>query len=427
MVSCHRGRRNARKVVTFLVVTRSRRPKGPIGDSASVRALSGEPAGKGGGVCGPFEPGQCTCLAFQKRPDVYYGAVAHGVPAGGTRAAGSQFYVWDGEQWLVNARRAGIPTGSQPVAGALVVWGVPNSAAYGHVAYVERATSATHVLVSECNYDFQGHCRTIWENPQAAPHLQGYVYGGPAGNGPGSGPPGGGSSGPTGGEGEGGEEVASSSTLWGIDASGRSMRYAGNANWTFQGGPAFADIAASASTVAALSTAGQVYTYTGNGTWHLVSGASLGHIAVTETNTLWGIDASGRSMRYAGNANWTFQGGPAFADIAASASTVAALSTAGQVYTYTGNGTWHLVSGASLGHIAVTETNTLWGIDASGRSMRYAGNANWTFQGGPAFADIAASASTVAALSTAGQVYTYTGNGTWHLVSGASLGHIAVQ
>ena len=150
-------------------------------------------AGKGGGVCGPFEPGQCTCLAFQKRPDVYYGAVAHGVPAGGTRAAGPEFYVWDGEQWLINARRAGIPTGSQPIAGALVVWGVPNSAAYGHVAYVERATSSTHVLVSECNYDFQGHCRTRWENPQAASHLQGYVYGGPAGSGseepPGSGPP----------------------------------------------------------------------------------------------------------------------------------------------------------------------------------------------------------------------------------------------
>ena len=152
VVRCHRGKRHARKVVTFLVITRSRRAKGPIGDPTSVGALLGEPAGKGGGVCGPFEPGQCTCLAFQKRSDVYYKAVAHGVPAGGTRAAGRQFYVWDGEQWLVNARRAGIPTGSQPVAGALVVWGVPNSAAYGHVAYVERATSATHVLVSECGF-----------------------------------------------------------------------------------------------------------------------------------------------------------------------------------------------------------------------------------------------------------------------------------
>jgi len=184
VVSCHKGKRHARGTTSVLVVTRSKYRKGKIGDPTSLRAVFGEPAGKGGGVCGPFEPGQCTCLAYRKRPDVYNTAVAHGVPVGGTRAAGPDFYVWDGEQWLVNAQRAGMPTGSQPVAGALVVWGVPNSAAYGHVAYVEAATSPTHVLVAECNYDFEGHCRTIWENPQAAPHLQGYVYGGPAGNGP---------------------------------------------------------------------------------------------------------------------------------------------------------------------------------------------------------------------------------------------------
>ncbi|MBS1885184.1 MAG: CHAP domain-containing protein, partial [Actinobacteria bacterium] len=188
-VYCKLGGRHAHATTTVLVVTASRKRGGPIGDPTSVHPKFGQSAGEGGGVCGPFEPGQCTCLAYQKRPDVYNTAVARGVPAGGTRAAGPGFYVWDGEQWLVNAQRGGIPTGSQPVAGALVVWGIPNSAAYGHVAYVEAATSPTHVLVAECNYDFQGHCRTIWENPQAAPHLQGYVYGGPAGNGPAGGAP----------------------------------------------------------------------------------------------------------------------------------------------------------------------------------------------------------------------------------------------
>ena len=187
-VACRHGHLSGSASTRVLVVTKSKKSKGPIGDPRSLATPHGTPAGKGGGTCGPFEPGQCTCLAYQKRPDVYNTAVAHGVPAGGRRAAGPEFYVWDGEQWLVNAQRAGIPTGSQPVAGALVVWGVPNSAAYGHVAYVEQVSSSTRVLISECNYDWHGSCRTIWENPQAAANLQGYIYGGPASNGPGSGP-----------------------------------------------------------------------------------------------------------------------------------------------------------------------------------------------------------------------------------------------
>ena len=189
-VVCQHGHLRGSGTTSILVVTASKHSKGPIGDPHSLENPHGTVAGQGGGVCGPFEPGQCTCLAYQKRPDVYNTGVAHGIPAGGTRAAGTAFYVWDGEQWLVNAQRAGIPTGSEPVAGALIVWGIPNSAAYGHVAYVEQASSPTHVLVNECNYDFHGHCRTIWENPQAAANLQGYIYGGPAGNGPGSGGPG---------------------------------------------------------------------------------------------------------------------------------------------------------------------------------------------------------------------------------------------
>ena len=118
-VICQRGRHSGHGSTRVLIITHSRRRKGPIGDPSSLHTPYGEPAGKGGGVCGPFEPGQCTCLAYQKRPDVYNTAVAHGVPRGGRRAAGPEFYVWDGEQWLVNAQHAGIPTGSQPVAGAL--------------------------------------------------------------------------------------------------------------------------------------------------------------------------------------------------------------------------------------------------------------------------------------------------------------------
>ena len=188
VVSCVSGHARGSGTTRVLVITRARGSSGAIGEPASIAGVAGEPVGRGGGVCGPFPPGQCTCLAYQKRPDVYNTAVAHGVPAGGERGLGPEYAVWDGGQWLVNAQRAGIPTGSQPVAGALVVWGVPNTASWGHVAYVEAATSPTHVLVNECNWDWKGDCRTIWENPQSASEpLQGYIYGGPAGNGPGAG------------------------------------------------------------------------------------------------------------------------------------------------------------------------------------------------------------------------------------------------
>ena len=76
------------------------------------------------------------------------------------------------------------------------------------------------------------------------------------------------------------KDLSPSGTLWGINTSGQAVRYAGNAKWTNQGGPAFKDIAATGSTVAALSTAGAVYTYTGNNTWHMVSGATLADVAV---------------------------------------------------------------------------------------------------------------------------------------------------
>ncbi len=147
-----------------------------------------------------------------------------------------------------------------------------------------------------------------------------------------------------------------SGTLWAITSSGQAMRYAGNAQWTNQGGPAFQDIAADSdgSTVVAVSTSGGVYTYQGNGAWHLVSGATVTDVA-DQNGTLWAINTSGQAIRYAGNGQWTNQGGPAFQDIAAysDGSNVAAVSTSGGVYTYQGNGAWHLVSGATVTDVAV--------------------------------------------------------------------------
>ncbi|MEV4420001.1 CHAP domain-containing protein [Patulibacter sp. NPDC049589] len=183
-VTCTKGKAKGVATRRVLVVTGNKTGKGPIGDPASLANPDGEIAGLGGDDCGPFNSPplkQCTCLAWQKRRDVYDTSVARGVPSGGGRGGG--YYVWDGGQWLVNARRGGFPTGSQPVAGALVVWGVPNSASYGHVAYVERVESPSRVIVTECNYDWKGSCRTIPMNPAAITNFQGYIYGGPSGSG----------------------------------------------------------------------------------------------------------------------------------------------------------------------------------------------------------------------------------------------------
>jgi hypothetical protein len=132
--------------------------------------------------------------------------------------------------------KGGIPTGSQPVAGALVVFGVPNAASYGHVAYVDAATSPTHVEISECNYDWMGGRRTIWENPEAQSEpLQGYIYGGSAGNGLGSAsttPGGSGTGGPPSGDPAAVVNSATNMNVFYGDASGDLV----NMYWTNTGG-----------------------------------------------------------------------------------------------------------------------------------------------------------------------------------------------
>ncbi len=173
---CRSGRRSATDARKVTVATRSRKAIGSVGDPTSLTTT----AGSGAGACGPFRSGQ-ACLAYRNRKDVYETAVARGVPGGGSRAAARDFSVWDAGQWFVNAQRGGLPTGNHPAAGALVVWGVPNSASYGRVAYVVQATSDTRVLVSECSFDWTGRCRTIWTNPQAIANLQGYIHTQPVG------------------------------------------------------------------------------------------------------------------------------------------------------------------------------------------------------------------------------------------------------
>lgn len=173
--SCRSGPRSGTAARRVFVVTGARRSTGSIGDPTSLTVTDGTPTGSRAGACGPFRPGQ-ACLAYQRRRDVYDLAVARGVPRSGSRAPGRGFSVWDAGQWLVNAQRGGLPIGGHPAPGALVVWGIPGSASYGRIAYVVRSTSDINVLVTECNFDWTGRCRTIWKNPRGIANLQGYIH-----------------------------------------------------------------------------------------------------------------------------------------------------------------------------------------------------------------------------------------------------------
>lgn len=74
-LSCRLGRRTGAAVRRVLIITGSSSSAGSIGDPNTLTTTAGATAGNGAGVCGPFPPGQCTCLAYQKRPDVYSTAV----------------------------------------------------------------------------------------------------------------------------------------------------------------------------------------------------------------------------------------------------------------------------------------------------------------------------------------------------------------
>lgn len=143
------------------------------------RGRAGRVSGRGAGT-NPFEPTQCTSLAYERRQDVYDRAVAAGVHADGLVAqpAFSEDYVWNGRRWAENARQAGIPTGTRPAVGALFV----NTAGrYGHVAYVEQVFADGSFQISERNATGSGASTATTRSTQypGRPGIE-FVYGGPA-------------------------------------------------------------------------------------------------------------------------------------------------------------------------------------------------------------------------------------------------------
>jgi surface antigen len=160
-----------------LVGTKDNEPGGKGGGSESCAAIASPPGA--GQVCfigDPFatygpEPGedigQCTWYAAGMRPDL------DGITTG------------NAGEWLKEASGKK-PEGTTPVVGAIAV-NTTADGGIGHVAYVAGVENAGATLVlDEANLKYDAKVYLNIETP--ASDFQGYIYGGPAGNGPGSAP-----------------------------------------------------------------------------------------------------------------------------------------------------------------------------------------------------------------------------------------------
>jgi surface antigen len=101
-----------------------------------------------------FAYGQCTWLAYNKRPDIVnYGAEHNG------------FYHWDGWEWSGHARVEGYSVTRKPRKGDIAVWQahVAGAGSKGHLAYVRALYSKGRVGIVEMNWNGikDAHRRTL--------------------------------------------------------------------------------------------------------------------------------------------------------------------------------------------------------------------------------------------------------------------------
>jgi surface antigen len=125
--------------------------------------------GNGAAGANPYPHGQCTWWVWSRRPDLPWFSGNSG----------------NASNWISSAQAHGIATGTVPVVGAVAVFqpGQYGAGGYGHVAYVERV-QGSNIVISEANAGGPpGSQRTIGSSGLH------FVYGGPAGNGPGTPPP----------------------------------------------------------------------------------------------------------------------------------------------------------------------------------------------------------------------------------------------
>jgi surface antigen len=110
---------------------------------------NGHPTGDYGYNAYPFS--QCTWYVYNRRHQL-------GLPVGS--------YFGNGWQWANSARALGYQVDNNPAVGAIMVFArgqLGASAAYGHVAVVERVNADGTVTTSECGATYYGHAfsRTI--------------------------------------------------------------------------------------------------------------------------------------------------------------------------------------------------------------------------------------------------------------------------
>lgn len=106
--------------------------------------------------------GNCTWWAWRMRPDL---------PDSWGNAA----------TWLNSAVQTDIPTGDEPVGGAIACFWGTEWPPEGHVAFVESVNPDGSFYVSEMGCD-SWNC--LHNSTYEVSEAQGFIYGGPAGNGP---------------------------------------------------------------------------------------------------------------------------------------------------------------------------------------------------------------------------------------------------
>lgn len=145
---------------------------GKGGGEQSCAEIATPPGGEACFIGDPFalyqggeDVGQCTWYAAGMRPDL------DGITTG------------NASEWLEEAKGKR-PEGTVPVVGAIAV-STTADGGVGHVAYVAGVeNNGATLILDEANLKYDGRVYLNIETP--ASEFQGYIYGGPAGNGPGT-------------------------------------------------------------------------------------------------------------------------------------------------------------------------------------------------------------------------------------------------
>jgi surface antigen len=374
-----------------------------IAGSLSSLGLGGGSDCDGQGICFPGDPfsvGQCTWYAAGRRPDLI----------GTVRG--------NADNWL-NEARGRVPEGASPAVGAIAVWaaGSLGPLSYdGHVGYV-AAISGNQVLIDDSNFELPPSYEglLVHEHWMPANGIEGYIYGGPPGDGPGSssGP---GSTGPAGG------------------TTGGS------------GSPAVGSLPAiSGSTVVAQGPSNSLYAYweTSDAQWHgplgldgggpgiafsapAISGSTV--VAEGPSNSLyayWDTDNEWHGPLQIGGAGTTYSA-PSI-----SGSTVVAQGPNNSLYAYwvTNEGQWHgplQIGGAGTTYSAPSISGSTVVVQGPSNSLyAYWDTSEGQWQGplgldggnpGIAFSAPSISGSTVVAEGPSNSLYAYweTSDSQWH-------------